>query len=147
MKILNKKGLHNYHILEHLEAGIELLGSEVKSIRSGRLDLGESFVRILNNEAFLINANIPKFAQAGDKAYDPTRSRRLLLHRNQIQSLIGKTSGTGSTLVPISLYEKNNRFKVEIGLAKSKHQFDKRKVIKERDHVRRIEQELRGKEE
>src|SRR5687768_5072321 len=107
MKVLNKKALHNYHILERLEAGVQLLGSEVKSIRSGRLDLGESFVRVLNNEAFLINANIPKFAQAGNKSYDPTRSRKLLLHKNQIQALIGKTSGTGATLVPISLYEKN----------------------------------------
>lgn len=146
MKIINRKALHNYHILEHLEAGIVLSGAEVKSIRAGRVDLGESHIRILNGEAFLINANIPRYNQAADKEYDAGRSRKLLLHKDQINSLIGKTSGKGATLVPVSLYEKNNRFKVEVGLAKSKKEFDKRKVIKERDHLRRLEQELRGKE-
>lgn len=146
MKVVNKKALHNYHILEHLEAGVALSGAEVKSIRSGRLDLGEAYVRILDGEAYLVNANIPKYAQMGDKTYDATRSRKLLLHAAQIQSLIGKTSGKGATLVPVSIYEKNNRFKVDIGLAKSKKEFDKRKAIKERDHIRRVEQELRGKE-
>lgn len=146
MRIINKKALRNYHILEHLEAGIILSGAEVKSIRAGRIDLGESHIRVLNGEAFLINANIPKFAQAGDKEYDATKSRKLLLHKDQINSLIGKVSGKSTTLVPVSMYEKNNRFKVEIGLAKSKKEFDKRKLIKERDHQRRVEQELRGKE-
>ena len=146
MRILNKKALHNYHILEHLEAGVVLSGSEVKSIRSGRLDLGEAHIRILNGEAFLVNANIPRYNQTSDKEYDATKSRKLLLHRDQINILMGKTSGTKNTLVPISMYEKNNRFKVEVGLAKSKKEFDKRKVVKERDHNRRIEQELRGKE-
>lgn len=135
MRITNKKALYNYHILERLETGIVLSGSEVKSIRAGRIDLGEAYVRILNGEAFLINANIS----------NTTKSRKLLLHKDQINSLIGKTSGTKNTLVPISIYEKNNRFKVEVGLAKSKKEFDKRKLIKERDHIRRIEQELRGK--
>lgn len=146
MKITNKKALHNYHILEQLEAGIVLSGAEVKSIRAGRLDLGESHVRILNGEAYLINANIPRYAQAADKEYDAQKSRKLLLHKAQIDSLIGKTSGKGTTLVPVSIYEKNNRFKVSIGLAKSKKEFDKREIIKERDHARRVEQELRGKE-
>jgi len=146
MKILNKKALHNYHILERVEAGIVLSGSEVKSIRAGRVDLGESYVRILNGEAFLVNANIPRYQQTHQKEYDATKSRKLLLHRDQINSLIGKTTGKGVTLVPVSLYEKNNRFKIEVGLGKSKKEFDKRKVIKERDHARRIQQELRGKE-
>lgn len=146
MKIVNRKALHNYHILEHWEAGIALTGAEVKSIRLRRIDLGEGYVRVLNGEAYLVNANIPKYAQASSKAYDPTRSRKLLLHRVQIESLIGKTSGKGVTLVPVSLYEKNNKFKVDVGLGKSKKEFDKRAVLKERDHARRIEQELRGKE-
>lgn len=146
MRIINKKALHNYHILERIEAGIVLSGGEVKSIRAGRLDLGESHVRVLNGEAFLINANIPLYMQASDKEYDAQRSRKLLLHKEQINSLIGKTSGKSVTLVPVSIYEKNNRFKVEIGLAKSKKEFDKRKIIRERDHARRVEQELRGKE-
>ncbi len=146
MRVINKKALHNYHILDKLEAGIVLTGAEVKSIRAGRINLGESYVKILSDEAFLVNANISKYEQSGNKVYDPLRSRKLLLHRNQINTLLGKISGKNVTLVPISVYEKNNRFKVEVGLAQSKKQFDKRKVIKERDHNRRIEQELRGKE-
>lgn len=145
MRVINKKALHNYHILEHLEAGVVLSGSEVKSIRAGRIDLGEAHVRILNNEAFLINVHIPPY-QGSEESYDPQRSRKLLLHRDQISSLIGKVSKGGMTLVPVSIYEKNNRFKVEVGLAKSKKEFDKRKTIKERDNQRRMEQELRGKE-
>jgi SsrA-binding protein len=144
VRIVNKKALHNYHILEHFEAGVVLTGAEVKSIRSGRLDLGEAYVRVLSNEAYLVNANIPKFAQTSQRLYDPLRSRKLLMHRNEINSLIGKTVGKGITLVPVSIYEKNNKFKVEVGLGKSKKEFDKRKVIKERDHKRRVEQELRG---
>ncbi len=142
----NKKALHNFHILEKLEAGIVLTGSEVKSIRAGRLDLSESYVRVLSGEVYLLNANIARYAQTSQTAYDPTRSRKLLLHKQQIQTLIGKTTGSNTTLVPVAVYEKNNRFKVEVGLAKSKKEFDKRKTIKDRDNVRRMEQELRGKE-
>lgn len=146
MRIINKKALHNYHILEHIEAGVVLSGSEVKSIRAGRIDLGEAYVRILNGEAYLINANIPRYNQTSDKEYDATKSRKLLLHKSQIDSLMGKVTGKGTTLLPVSIYEKNNRFKVEVGLGKSKKEFDKRKIVKERDHIRRVEQELRGKE-
>ena len=146
MRIVNKKALHNYHILEKIEAGIVLSGSEVKSIRNGRLDLGESHIRVLNGEAYLINANIPRYSQTSQKEYDAQRSRKLLLHKSQIDALMGKTTGQGVTMVPVSLYEKNNKFKIEVGLAKSKKEFDKRKIIKERDHIRRVEQELRGKE-
>ena len=147
MRILNKKALHNYHILEHFEAGVVLTGAEVKSIRAGHLDLGEAFVRVLSEEAYLVNANIPKFAQTSQKLYDPLRSRKLLLHRNEINSLLGKTVGKGVTLVPVSIYEKNNKFKIEVGLAKSKKEFDKRKLLKEKDNLRRIQQELRGDKE
>lgn len=146
MRIVNKKALHNYHILETLEAGVKLSGAEVKSIRSGRVDLGQSFARVLDGEVYLINANIPPYLNAPIKDYDPTRRRKLLLHKNQIQSLIGKLSPGGFALVPVSIYEKRNLMKVELGLGKSKKEFDKRKVIKERDHLRRVEQELRGKE-
>ena len=145
MKIVNKKALHNYHIIESIETGIVLAGGEVKSIRGGRIDLGESHVKILGTEAFLINANIPLY-QSSSSDYDAQKSRKLLLHRSQIDSLLGKLSKGGMTLVPVSIYEKNNRFKVEVGLARSKKEFDKRKVIKERDNIRRVEQELRGKE-
>lgn len=146
LKILNKKAVYNYRILESWEAGIVLSGSEVKSIRAGKLDLGESHIRILNGEAYLINANIARYGQTSEREYDPQRMRKLLLHRSQIDSLIGKTSGKGTTLVPVSVYEKNNRFKVEIGLGRSKKEFDKRRIIKERDHQKRVEQELRGKQ-
>lgn len=145
MRIINRKALHNYHILEHIEAGVVLSGSEVKSIRSGRIDLGESYVRVLNGEAYLVNANIPRYQGEGAKEYVATRSRKLLLHKTQIATLASKTSGKGVNLVPVSIYEKNNRFKLEVGLGKSKKEFDKRKILKERDHLRRIEQELRGK--
>lgn len=146
MKIINKKALHNYHILERIEAGVALSGGEVKSIRAGRIDLGEAYVRILNGEAFLVNVNIPRYQGEGDKEYNATKSRKLLLHKAQIDSLAGKVSGKGTTLVPVSIYEKNNRFKIEVGLGKSKKEYDKRKILKERDHLRRIQQELRGKE-
>ena len=146
MRIVNKRALHDYHILESLEVGIRLLGSEVKSIRLGRVDLGQSFAKIIGGGIYLINANIPRYQNAGDKSYDPQRSRKLLLHKDQIQRLIGKLSQKGATLVPVALYEKHNLIKLQLGLAKSKKEFDKRKVLKERDHQRRIEQELRGKE-
>ncbi len=146
IKILNKKGLHNYHILESLEAGIQLNGPEVKSIRDGRIDLGQSHAKILNGEVYLINANIPVYQNAPIKDYDPVRTRKLLLHHDQIQSLFGKLSGKGISLIPVSIYEKNNMVKVQLGLGKAKKEFDKRRVLKERDHLRRIEQEIRGKE-
>ena len=146
MKIINKKALHNYHILERIEAGVVLSGSEVKSIRAGRIDLGVAYVRILNGEAYLVNANIPRYNQSADQEYDATKSRKLLLHKAQIDSLMGKSVGKGITLLPVSMYEKSNRFKVEVGLGKSKKEFDKRRIVKEKDHERRVEQELRGKE-
>ncbi|OGE26606.1 SsrA-binding protein [Candidatus Daviesbacteria bacterium RIFCSPHIGHO2_01_FULL_41_45] len=146
MKITNRKAFHDYHILEFLEVGIELTGAEVKSVRLGRVELGQSFARIINGEIFLINVNIPVYLGVDPKTYAPTRSRKLLLHRSQIDSLIGKTSSQGITLVPVSLYDKNNLIKLQLGLGKSKKVFDKRKVIKERDHLRRVQQELRGKE-
>lgn len=146
MKIVNKKALHEYHILESLEAGIELLGLEVKSIRSGRVDLGQSFARVVGDEVYLFNVHIPPYQHAQLRNYDPARSRKLLLHKKQIQSLIGKLSAKGTTLVPVALYDKHNLIKVELGLGKSKKEFDKRRIIKERDHLRRVEQELRGKE-
>lgn len=146
MRIVNKKALHNYHILESLEAGIVLTGGEVKSIKQGRVELSGSYVKILNSEAFLVNVNIPKYQQEGDKNYDSGKSRKLLLHRDQINSLTSKNSQKGTVLLPVSIYEKNNRLKLEIGVGKSKKEFDKRKDIKEKDQQRRIEQEFRGKE-
>ena len=146
MKIVNKRALHDYFIIESIEAGIELLGVEVKSIRTGRVELGQSAVKFLGNEIFLVNAHIPAYLNSPVKNYNPSRSRRLLLRRSQIENLIGKSSVSKRSLVPVSIYDKNNLIKVEIGLARSKKEFDHRKVIKERDNLRRVEQELRGKE-
>ena len=147
MRIFNKKARFNYDVEagSHTEAGISLSGGEAKSVREKHADISDSQIRILSEEAFLINANIPMYNQASDKEYDAQKSRKLLLHRHQIDSLIGKTSGKNTTLIPLSIYEKNNRFKVEVGLARSKKEFDHRKAIKEQDHARRVEQELRGK--
>lgn len=145
MRIINKKGLHNYFITESVEAGIVLMGHEVKSIRDGRVELGESYARVLNGELYLVNAHIPPYQNAKIKDYDPYRTRKLLVHRRQIDELIGKATHHNGTLIPVSIYEKNNFIKVEVGLGRSKKQVDKRKIIKERDQKRRIEQELRGK--
>jgi len=153
VKIVNKKALHNYHILENIESGIVLSGSEVKSIKSGHIELSGAYVKILGTEAFLVNALIPEYqpgsserSSSTNKEYDPQRSRKLLLHRSQINSLIGKNAQKGMNLIPVSIYEKNNRLKLEIGIGRPKKEFDKRDVIKKRDQIRRIEQELRGKE-
>lgn len=145
MRIVNRNALRNYHILERIEAGIKLTGAEVKSVRNGRVNLSQSFAKIQNEEAYLVNVYIPH-TQTSAKNYDPARSRKLLLHKDQIKSLIGKLSAGKMALVPVAIYEKNNLFKVELGLAKSKKEFDKRRSIRERDHLRAVEQELRGKD-
>jgi SsrA-binding protein len=140
MKLYNKKARFNYQIIDSFETGIVLTGQEVKSLRLGRGDLSDSFARIQNGEVFLKNAFIPPYQNAVIKDYDPKRERKLLLHRDQIRSLAGSTNH----LIPLSIYEKNNMFKVDLGVGASKKQFDKRKTIKERDEKRKIEQDLRG---
>lgn len=146
MKLVNKKALYNFHILKTIEAGIELTGAEVKSIKAGRIDLSESFARILGGQVYLLNAHIHKDQSIASRDYQPTRSRRLLLHKGEIGSLLGKLSVGKITLLPVSVYEKNNLIKVQLGVARAKKEFDKRKIIKERDQLRQLEQELRGKE-
>ena len=147
MRIVNKRAFHEYIVLEKYEAGIQLFGHEVKSIRGGRIELGQSFAKIDGKgEAYLVNAHIPPYQNASIKGYDPARSRKLLLHKREIQGLIGKVPAHNATLVPLVVYDKHNLIKVELGLVKSKKQVDKRRLIKERDQLRRVEQELRGKE-
>lgn len=141
MRILNRKAKFNYHIIESLEAGIVLSGFEVKSIRAGRVDLSDSFAKIQNGEVVLKNAYIYPF-QSQYKDYDPRHDRKLLLHKKQIDSLIGKTAKSAMTLIPLSIYDKRNFFKVELAIAASKKKFDKRRAIKEKDQARKIEQEL-----
>jgi SsrA-binding protein len=140
MRIFNKKARFNYIIIETLEAGVVLSGFEVKSIRMGRVDLSDSFARIENNEAVLKNMYIHPF-QNPPQGYIPNKDRKLLLHRKQINSLLGRLQ-TGINLIPLSLYTKKSLVKVELGLGASKKKFDKRRAIKERDQVRKLEQEL-----
>lgn len=145
MRIINKRAHQNYQILEKFEAGVALVGAEIKSIRKSRINLGQSFIRIKNGEAYLISAHIPAWSGEAKFGYNPQRDRKLLLHRAQINYLIGKTSGTKLTIVPTAVYIKNNLTKVEIGLARAKRKFEKREILKRRAIEREVERELRGK--
>lgn len=146
MKVVNKKARFKYEILEKIEAGIMLTGAEIKSIRSGRANLSESFARIKNGEVFLVNAYIhPWIGQ--EKLADPRRERKLLLHKKQVLNWQGKISGAKLTLVPLSVYIKKNLAKVEIALAKNKSKYDKRAVLKKRVIERDINRALRGEKE
>ncbi len=145
MKIFNRNAKRDYHILETLEAGIALSGAEVKSVRLGRVDLGQSHAKIINHEAFLLNAYIYPFSGVTAKDYEANRTRKLLLHKDQITNLIGKTSAKAVTLVPISLYSTRNFIKVELALAASKKKYDHKKALKEKDEQRRLDQEIKGK--
>lgn len=141
MRILNRKANFNYRIIETLEAGVVLSGAEVKSIRAGRVDLSQAFVKIHNGQVFLKNAYIyPYFGQLQN--YNPRQDRKLLLHKKQINYLQGKMSGLASTVIPLELYTAHNLIKAKIALAVSKKKFDKKAAIKTRDELRRVEQEL-----
>ena len=129
----NRKAFHDYHLLETFEAGIALLGTEVKAIREGRVNLRDSFARVENGEVFLFNVNISPYSHRGYADHEPLRKRKLLLHRHEILKLVGKTVEKGMTLVPLRLYFKNGRVKVALGLAKGKKDYDKRETIKKRE--------------
>lgn len=143
MRIFNRKARFKYQFLEKVEAGIVLSGADIKSIRAGRCDLSEAFARIRDGEVFLVNTNILPW-MGSQKYGDPRRDRKLLLHRNQILSLLGKMSGGNLALVPVSIYIKGNLAKVELALAKSKAKFDKRAAIRKKTIIRDIERELKG---
>ena len=146
MKILavNKRANYDYEILEKLEAGLMLKGYEVKSIKTGHLSLKGAYVAITGGEAFLINANIPAYQPLNmPKNYEPTQSRKILLRKSQIKSLIGKTSQKGLTLTPIKVYSKGSLIKIEVGLGKGKRKIDKRETIKKREDKRKMERAMR----
>lgn len=145
MRIVNKKALHEYHILEKFEAGVALLGAEVKMIRAGRIDLNESFVRFVGYEPYLINAFIPVYQQANQPGYDSRRSRKLLLHKNQIEALLGRIGRKNLTIVPIACYTTHNLIKLELALVQAKNKADKRETLRRKAIDRAQEQELRGK--
>ena len=142
----NRRARFDYEILERMEAGIVLTGSEVKSLRAGRASLTESFARVRDGEVWLENLHIPPYEQGEKRGYDPKRMRKLLLKRAQIERLIGKTAERGLSLVPIRLYFSHGLAKVEIGLAKGKRQFEKRQAIAEREMRREAERSLGRRE-
>ena len=129
----NRKAFHDYHLLETFEAGLVLLGTEVKAIREGRVNLRDSFARVEDGEVFLYNVHISPYSHRGYADHEPVRRRKLLLHRSEIRKLIGKTVEKGMTLVPVRLYFKNGRVKVAVSLAKGKKDYDKRETIKKRE--------------
>ncbi len=132
----NRKAFHDYHILETFEGGIVLVGTEVKAIREGRVNLRDSFARVESGEIWIYNVHINPYSHRGYSDHEPTRRRKLLLHRQEIRKLIGKTVERGMTLVPTRMYFRNGHVKVAIGLAKGKKAHDKRETIKRRETER-----------
>ena len=139
----NRAAFHEYFILETLEAGIALQGTEVKSIRDGKVNIKDGFVRVDGREAFLENVNVQPWAAGNRQNHDPIRSRKLLLHKREIVDLFSKVREKGLTLVPIRLYFRDGRAKVEIALVKGKKSWDKRAAIAERDARRDMDRAIR----
>jgi SsrA-binding protein len=142
----NRKAGHNYFLLDRYEAGIVLQGSEIKSLRNGQMSLSEAFVRIENNEAWLVDAHISPYDHSGRFNHDPTRPRKLLLHKSEIRHLWDEIRKKGVTLIPTIAYLKGGKAKVEIAVAKGNKLYDKREIIAKRDLQRQIEREFRGRE-
>ena len=139
----NRRARREYELIERVEAGVVLTGTEVKSARDGHVQLGQAYADIRDGEAWLIGASISEYAQGGPLGHQSDRDRKLLLHRGEIDSLYGKVREKGLTLVPISMYFKDGRVKVEIALARGRERADKRRVVAERDVQREIERALK----
>lgn len=135
----NRKAYHDYHIDEKYEAGLVLVGSEIKSIRAGRVNLRDGYAQFKGNELWLLNTHIATYQQAGRDNHEPRRPRKLLLHRRQLSRLQGKVQERGYTIVPLRLYFKGNRAKVELALVRGKRLYDKRRAIAEREFDREIQ--------
>ena len=146
MKLLanNKKAYHDFFIEEKYEAGLSLVGSEVKSIKQGKVSIKEAFISDRNGEMFVYGMHVTPYSEAYDQKIDPTRTRKLLLHKKEINSLIGKKNIDGYTLVPLRVYDKDGLIKIEIALAKGKKLYDKRESIKRKHDKRRIERALKN---
>ncbi|ANC78425.1 MAG: SsrA-binding protein SmpB [Bacillota bacterium] len=142
----NKKARHDYHVEETFEAGIVLQGTEIKSIRAGRANLKDSFARVQNGELFLHNMHISTYEQGNRYNHDPLRTRKLLLHRKEINKLLGATKEQGYSIVPLKMYLKNGFAKLLIGLAKGKKHYDKRDDLKKKDAKREIERAFRDRQ-
>ena len=135
MKVLsdNRHAAHNYHLLERLEAGLALTGTEVKAAKDGKIQLKDSHAEVIGNEAWLMNAHISQYSHGNRENHEPTRRRKLLLHRQEIDKLLGKTREKGLTLIPTKMYLKNGRIKCELAIAKGKKLHDKRESERERE--------------
>ena len=142
-RILNRKARYDFHILEVVECGIELVGTEVKSLRAGQAKIGDAYARVHNGEVFLVGVNISPYPQAvAGMQHEPMRDRRLMLHRRQIHQLEGHVRQKGKTLVPLAIYFKRGWAKCELGIVEGKRQYDKRETIKKRDQQREIAREM-----
>lgn len=144
MKIINHRAKYDYQLLETFEAGINLYGFEVKAVRLGHADLTGSYVKIIGNEAYILNAKIYPYQYARSEEYDQKRTRKLLLHKREINVLRSKMEGSHLTIVPISLYNAGSFIKAELALAKPKKQFDKKEALKRRDIQRHVDEELKA---
>ena len=139
----NKKAFHDYFIEEKFEAGIELHGTEVKSIKNGKVSIKESFIRVIKNEVFIMKMHVSNYEFCNINNLPETRVRKLLLHRKEIEKLMGKIAEKGYTLIPLNIYTKNRLVKVEMGLAKGKKLYDKREDLKRKDQKRDIERSIK----
>jgi SsrA-binding protein len=146
MKVLtqNRKAYHDYEILETYEVGIVITGTEVKSCKNGQVNLKDSHIRIVNGEAFLLNAHISPYEQGNYTNHEPTRTRKLLLHKKEINKLAGKVQEKGLTLVPLKMYLKKNRVKLEIALAKGRKVHDKRDEIRRKDLEKEYSRDIKN---
>ena len=142
----NRKASHEYFLFERFEAGLVLQGSEIKSIRAGQISLSEAFIRVDSHEAWLMDAHIAPYDQASVFNHEPRRPRKLLLHRREILKLWNEVRQKGVTVVPLRVYLKDNRAKIEIALAKGKHLYDKRDAISKRDAQRELERQAHLRE-
>jgi SsrA-binding protein len=142
----NRKASHDYHLLDRFEAGIELTGTEIKSVRSHNVSLRQGYVQVRNGELWLFDVHIAPYERAGYEKHDPDRPRKLLLHRREINKIIGSITNKGLTMVPTKMYLKNGWAKVEVALAKGKKQYDKRAALRKRDADRQVERALREKQ-
>jgi len=138
----NKKAFHDYEILSGVECGIVLRGTEVKSLRAGKVSLAEAYGHFQEGEVFLQGLNIPEYAHGNVMNHDPTRSRKLLLHKREIRQLSSKCHEKGLTLVPLAIYFRGSLIKVEMGLARGKRKYDKREKLKKQEHRREIDRSL-----
>ena len=147
MKVVcqNRKAYHDYHIEETVESGVALLGTEVKSLREGKANLKDSYVLIKEGEALLLNCHISPYSHGNILNHDPLRTRKLLMHREEIDRLSGKAATKGYTLIPLKIYFKDSYAKVEIGVAKGKRLYEKREKIKEREAKRAIERVMKSR--